>query len=88
MNKVVLRKETKFEPWYYYVSIFYNFIGRFAWSFTLTYDYIGNSQDFFKILFGSLELIRRFNWSNIRLEHAQTSNALHYRRNKFVPSLN
>lgn len=82
-----IRQRRMFPDWYYIISVVLNFFGRFAWIGTLSYNFIyPEYKDILKIGFGFLELCRRANWSIIRLEWAQISNYLKYRKSVFVPN--
>jgi hypothetical protein len=68
----------------YIIMSAFNFVARFAWAGTIS-TFFDTYKDYLKILFGSIELVRRCSWSVLRLEWAVVSNSEGYRRHTTVP---
>jgi hypothetical protein len=79
-----LRDRRFFTNYVYYLMIIFNFIARFAWAGTIS-TFFEERKDFLKVLFGSIELVRRCLWSLLRLEWAVISNSEGYRKHATVP---
>jgi len=80
-----LRPITLYSNIWYVIAIIYNAFARCAWALTISFSFYQN-KEFWQIMFGSFEIIRRASWSTIRLEWAQVSNYEKYRKTKYVPS--
>ena len=91
MSKVrrffVFRKDPRFSMWYYVLSCIFNFIGRVFWTAMLSYNLFASGRDFVRTGLCVIEILRRANWSILRLEYAQVSNHLHYRLARFFFSI-
>ncbi|KAL0477227.1 phosphate transporter PHO1 [Acrasis kona] len=85
-SRFKFREKLFFPIWYYYVGTLFNFVARFAWAGTIS-TFVSQEKVFLKIIFGSVELFRRCNWSCFRLEWAMISNSDQYRKQRTVPFL-
>jgi len=70
----------------YRLAIVFNLFARFAWAGTIS-TYFKENKEYLAILFGSIEMIRRCNWSVFRLEWAAISNDEGWRKHNFVPGM-
>jgi hypothetical protein len=81
-----LREKLFYPTWLYYVAGTFNFFARFAWAGTIS-TFSNEQREFLKIMFGTIELLRRCSWSCFRLEWAMISNNEQYRKQRTVPFL-
>ncbi|KAL9642144.1 hypothetical protein ABK040_007149 [Willaertia magna] len=70
----------------YRLAILFNCIARFAWAGTIS-TFSKQSKEYLNIVFGSIELCRRCNWSVYRLEWAAISNDEGFRKHVTVPGM-
>ena len=75
--------------WFYFFACFTNLIGRIAWAFTITpYSIIpGLGTQTTKTITGTLEILRRCQWTLLRVEYEYMANPTKYRSIKQVPIL-
>lgn len=74
---------------FYYWALLSNFFGRIAWALTITPHGVMNGMPapVSTTLLAVVELLRRAQWSLLRLENEYLSNSAHYRSVKDVPML-
>ncbi len=81
-----LREKLFYSTYSYYLGAIFNFFARFAWAGTIS-TFSNEKKEFLKIMFGTIELVRRCSWSFFRLEWAMISNNESYRKQRTVPFL-
>ncbi|QDZ22218.1 SPX and EXS domain-containing protein [Chloropicon primus] len=86
-----IRKQIGFinARWFYVFACITNFIGRIAWAFTITpYSIIpGLGAQTTKTIAGTIEILRRCQWTLLRVEYEYMANPNKYRSIKQVPIL-
>ena len=75
--------------WFYIFACITNFIGRIGWALTITpYSVIpGLGHESTKTLAGTVEILRRLQWTLLRVEYEYIANPNKYRSIKQVPIL-
>lgn len=85
---VFLRQKRLFDsPKFYYISIVFDFFGRFFWAVTMIPNTMFSQMEsqFVVVISSSVEIIRRSWWAVLRLENEMINNYEGYRNILKVP---
>ena len=83
-----LRKRLVYPPWFYHYAIFQNACLRFTWALTISPSFfkLNNVSDLWlSTAFATLEVVRRFTWTLIRVEAEHVTNVGNQRAFADVP---